>query len=47
MIAAFALASIAASPRVGPTVRCSITSTGTGSAPPLISSGEVLGLLLR
>ena len=29
-------ASIAASPRVAPTVRCSITSTGTGSAPPLI-----------
>ncbi len=36
MIAASTDASIAASPSVAPTVRCSITSTGTGRAPPLI-----------
>ncbi len=34
MSTACTLASIAAAPRVGPTVRCSITSTGTGRAPP-------------
>ena len=34
MIAARALASMASAPRVGPTVRCSTTSTGTGRAPP-------------
>src|SRR4051795_501509 len=33
-------ASMAASPRVAPTVRCSITSTGTGSAPPLIRTAS-------
>ena len=42
MSAAFQLASIAASPSVGPTVRCSMTSTGTGSAPPLISAARSL-----
>ena len=36
---------MAAWPRVGPTTRCSMTFTGTGSAPPLISSRQVLGLL--
>ncbi len=35
--AAQALAVIAAAPSVGPTVRCSTISTGTGSEPPLIS----------
>ncbi|CAM5269039.1 hypothetical protein SBADM41S_08431 [Streptomyces badius] len=38
--AACALASMAAAPRVGPTVRCSTISTGTGRAPPLISSAR-------
>ena len=33
---AFQLASIASAPSVGPTVRCSMVSTGTGSAPPLM-----------
>ena len=42
MTAAFALASIAAAPRVGPTVRCSMTSTGTGSAPPRIRAASSL-----
>ena len=36
--AAFALASIAACPSVGPTVLCSMISTGTGRAPPRMSS---------
>src|SRR5215218_10550505 len=36
--AACALALIAAAPRVGPTVRCSTTSTGTGSAPARMSN---------
>ena len=40
--AALALASIAACPRVGPTVRCSMISTGTGRAPPRISSARSL-----
>ena len=35
-------ASIASEPRVGPTVRCSATSTGTGSAPPRISTDRSL-----
>ena len=34
--AAHVLASMASAPSVGPTVRCSITPTGTGSAPPSI-----------
>ena len=38
--AALALASIAACPSVGPTVRCSMISTGTGRAPPRISSAR-------
>ena len=42
MTAALALASMAASPRVGPTVRWSMTSTGSGSAPPSISSARSL-----
>ena len=33
-------ASIAASPSVAPTVRCSMTSTGTGSAPPLMRTAR-------
>ena len=33
-------ASTAASPSVAPTVRCSITSTGTGSAPPLMRTAR-------
>ena len=36
--AACTLALIAASPSVGPTVRCSTTSTGTGRAPARISN---------
>lgn len=40
--AARALALIASAPSVGPTVRCSTTSTGTGRAPPLISSARFL-----
>ena len=40
--AAWALASMAAAPSVAPTVRCSITSTGTGSAPPRIRTARSL-----
>ncbi len=40
MIAARALASMASAPSVGPTVRCSTTSTGTGSAPERITSAS-------
>jgi hypothetical protein len=40
--AAWTLARIAASPRVGPTVRCAITSTGTGKAPARISNARSL-----
>ena len=42
MIAASTEASMAASPSVGPTVRCSMISTGTGSAPPLIRTERSL-----
>jgi hypothetical protein len=38
--AACTLAVMAASPRVGPTVRCSTTSTGTGRAPARMSSAR-------
>ena len=40
--AAQALASIASAPSVGPTVRCSMTSTGTGNAPPWTSAARSL-----
>ena len=33
-------ASMAAAPSVGPTVRCSMISTGTGSAPPLMRTAS-------
>ncbi len=38
--AAWRLASTAASPREGPTVPCSMTSTGTGRAPALTNSAN-------
>jgi hypothetical protein len=38
--AALLLASMAACPRLGPTVRCSMICTGTGNAPPLISNAR-------
>ena len=42
MTAAWALARMAASPRVGPMVRCSTTSTGTGRAPARMSRARSL-----
>ena len=42
MMPALMEASIAASPRVGPTRRSEITSTWSGSAPPSISSARSL-----
>lgn len=42
MTAAQALALMASAPRVGPTVRCSTVSTGTGNAPPLMSRASSL-----
>ena len=42
MMAALMLASMAAAPRLGPTVRCSSVSTGTGRAPARISRARSL-----
>lgn len=42
MTAARALASIASSPSVGPTTRCSMIFTGTGSEPPWMSAARSL-----
>ncbi len=44
MTAAWALARMASAPRVGPPVRCSTVSTGTGRGPAVDEQGQFLGL---